>query len=459
MKVYGVSELTRRIRTLLEDDLGTVWVEGEISGLRRPASGHCYFTLKDDRAQLSGVLFRRDAAKLDLALEDGMQVRGTGRVTVYEPRGQYQVVFRRLEAAGRGALMARFEELKRKLDAEGLFAPERKRPLPMLPRCIGVVTSPTGAAIRDIIQVLDRRFPDVHLLLAPAKVQGAGAAEEIATAIEALNALPSAGGGRGPFRPDVLIAGRGGGSLEDLWAFNEERVARAVAASAVPVISAVGHEVDFTICDFAADHRAPTPSAAAELVVGRKADFRERLDRSQWRMRRLAGQQIARLRHRVDLLAGSYVFREPSQLIGQHRQRLDGLDRRMRHALNARTNVRPRLAGAAQRLQAATRDAVREARRETEGTGTAMRVAVRDYCASRRHAIERAAGKLDTLNPFRVLDRGYSLTRREDGSVVRSASDLARGARLITVLSRGEVESTVDRIREDGTHDRRAHTD
>jgi exodeoxyribonuclease VII large subunit len=255
LKVYQVSELTRALKALIESSIGSVWIEGEISNLRRPPSGHLYFTVKDATAQISAVLFKGNQRGLTFIPRDGLLVRVQGDVTVYEHGGNYQVIVRQMRESGAGALQARFEALKARLQAEGLFDPSRKKPLPLLPRRVGIVTSPTGAVIRDILNVLGRRFPNLHLMLVPVRVQGAGAAEEVAAAIDLLNE-------RGEV--DVMIVGRGGGSMEDLWCFNEEVVARAIARSRIPVISAVGHETDFTISDFVADVRAPTPSAAAE---------------------------------------------------------------------------------------------------------------------------------------------------------------------------------------------------
>ncbi|MEI7903119.1 MAG: exodeoxyribonuclease VII large subunit, partial [bacterium] len=270
-QVYTVSELTRQIKQTLEDEVGHVWVEGEISNYKVYGSGHAYFSLKDATAQLSAVLFAGTRAGVSPVprLADGQRVRAYGEITVFENRGQYQLIVRKIEAAGVGALMQRFEELKNKLQAEGLFDSSRKRSLPRLPQRIGIVTSPTGAVIHDMLNVLGRRFPNLQIRLVPVKVQGAGAAEEIAEALALFNRVFGPGSS---WPTDVLIVGRGGGSLEDLWAFNEEVVARAVAGSAIPVISAVGHEVDFSLCDFAADLRAPTPSAAAELAVAPKGE-------------------------------------------------------------------------------------------------------------------------------------------------------------------------------------------
>lgn len=266
--VYTVTELTREIRQILESKFPQVWVEGEVSNLRIPTSGHFYFTLKDANCQLAAVMFRNVAAQVKFELKDGLKVICSGRISVYEKSGQYQIYVEELEPKGIGALQLAFEQLKERLSKEGLFAPAHKKPIPLLPQHIGIVTSPTGAAIRDILNILSRRFPNLHITINPVRVQGEGAALEIARAIDEFNAL----GGI-----DVLIVGRGGGSMEDLWAFNEEAVARAIYNSRIPVVSAVGHEIDFTIADFVADLRAPTPSAAAELVCAKKEEFVERV--------------------------------------------------------------------------------------------------------------------------------------------------------------------------------------
>ncbi len=412
-KVYKVAELTRLVRAVLESELGEVWVEGELSNVRKPASGHWYFTLKDASAQLRCVLFRGDRNGALAQPEDGLKVRVFGRITVYEAGGQYQLVARKLKAAGRGDLQAAFEALKEKLRREGLFEAARKRPLPRLPRHIGVVTSPTGAAIRDIFSVLLRRFPNIHLLLAPVKVQGPGAAEEIAAALDALNA-------RGGL--DALIVGRGGGSLEDLWPFNEEIVARAIARSAIPVISAVGHEIDFTISDFVADLRAPTPSAAAELVIGRKADFEREIsglfDRLVGALRRRA----LEFRSRFDRAAGSYVFREPGNIAAR------GRDRLARLGLQMTTELRRAVAAAQQRV---------------DESDFRLAACMREACRARALVLRGHEAQLQALSPLAVLERGYSMTLGPDGRVIRSPSDVSAGDRISTRLARGTIESEV----------------
>ena len=463
-KIYGVSELTRRIKETLEDLIGMVWVEGEISNLSIPSSGHMYFTLKDAQAQLTVVLFKGNRRGVSFAIKDGVQIRVLGELSVYEARGQYQLVARQVEEAGKGSLQERFEKLKATLLAEGLFAAERKRPLPLLPRTVGLVTSPTGAAVRDILNVLNRRFPNLHIILAPVRVQGEGSAEMIARAVEYFNRE----------RPvDVLIVGRGGGSLEDLWAFNEEVVARALAASAIPVISAVGHETDFTIADFVADCRAPTPSAAAELVVGRKDAFESALRELERRLAAAVSSRAMTLRHRLTAAGGSFVFREPRHLLRHYRQRLsacqetlhhslqsvfrqqqqrvDELSLQMNHRLESRAAaLRSRLAAAAgsyvlrdpRPLLRAYRQQLNEYR---------LQLVHRAETAHRhqRQELARLQAQLRALSPRAVLQRGYSVTLREGGAVVRSIDEVQTGDMLTTVLARGAVDAEIRRLRPD----------
>lgn len=413
-QVWKIAELTRRIKGALEGTFGSVWVEGEISNLRRPASGHAYFTLKDETSQLRAVMFRGALAGVALPLRDGLLVRGFGQITVYEASGDYQILLKRIEPAGEGERMLRLEALKKKLAAEGLFAPERKRPLPAVPQHVGIVTSPTGAAIRDILQVLDRRFANLHVVLAPVRVQGAGAAEEIAAAIELLNA-------RGGL--DVLIVGRGGGSLEDLWSFNEEPVVRAIARSAIPVISAVGHEIDWTLSDFAADVRAPTPSAAAEMVVKGKDELERRVADLRRRMGFGARAVVAGWRHRLDRAARTPDLLDPMQAVAGMQQRVDFLAVRLQNALAGLPQlVRQRTAAAARRME----------------------LAVRMRLDENRRALRQAEVQLRMLNPKGVLARGYSLTRLRGGKILRSAAEAPPGARLETEFADGAVLSTVD---------------
>lgn len=413
-RVWQISELTRWIKGELEDALGTLWVEGEISNWRVPASGHAYFTLKDETSQLRAVMFRSALAGLKMRPANGQKVRGFGQITVYEAAGEYQIVLRRLEPTGEGELMLRLEALKKKLAAEGLFDEDRKRPLPVLPQHVGVVTSPTGAAIRDMLQVLNRRYANLHVVIAPTRVQGEGAAEEIAAAIELLNQ-------RGGL--DVMIVGRGGGSLEDLWCFNEEIVVRAIRASQIPVIAAVGHEIDWTLSDFAADVRAPTPSAAAEMVVQGKAELERNIADLQRRL--VLGTRAATLawRNRLDRAARTPVLRTPLQVVQQAQQKVDFLAVRLQNALAGLPQlVRQRTTAAAQRLERATRLQIADARR----------------------ALTHAEAQLRLLSPKGVLARGYSLTRLRNGHILRAAAEAPPGTHLETELADGTVLSTVE---------------
>jgi exodeoxyribonuclease VII large subunit len=420
-RVWKISELTRRIKGALEEEFGSVWIEGEISNLRRPASGHAYFTLKDETSQLRAVMFRGALAGVKFALKDGQLVRGFGQITVYEAAGEYQILLKRLEPAGEGELMLRFEALKKKLAAEGLFAAERKQPLPALPQHVGIVTSPTGAAIRDILQVLDRRFANLHVVLAPVRVQGAGAAEEIAAAIDLLNA-------RGGL--DVLIVGRGGGSLEDLWCFNEEVVVRAIARSRIPVISAVGHEIDTTLSDYAADVRAPTPSAAAEMVVKGKDELERRVADLRRRLALGARAALVGWRNRLERAARTPGLRDPLQVVHGLQQRVEFLAVRLQYALAGL----PRLV-----------------RQRAETAARRMELVLRMRMDENRRALKHAEAQLRLLNPMAVLARGYSLTRLRDGRILRSAAAAVPGMQLVTEFADGTVPSTVDAA-EGGPH-------
>lgn len=412
-RIYRVSELTRLIRVALENEFGSVWVEGELSNVHVHSSGHLYFTLKDESAQIQAALFRGSRGAVRFELRDGQKARVFGEITAYEARSQYQIIVKQVEEAGKGSLQEAFEKLKKKLAAEGLFDEARKKRLPMLPRRIGIVTSPTGAAIQDMLNILGRRFPNLYLLVAPVKVQGEGAAAEIAGALDLLNA-------RGGL--DVLIVGRGGGSLEDLWAFNEEVVARAIARSAIPVISAVGHETDFTISDFVADLRAPTPSAAAELVVRPKAEFERTLAQLAGRLARGLRQRALELKNRLLKVERSDVFREPRTLVKQYRERIGalraGLGREVRHLLQRRQ----------QRL---------------DDLGLRFRKQAVVWRDARWQDIRRLAASLKALSPDAVLERGFSITRRADGHILRDAGEAAAGERISTKLHRGILESEV----------------
>lgn len=444
-RVFLVKEITRHIKAVLERSFGRVWVEGEISNQRSPSSGHLYFTLKDAESQIGAVMFRGRAAGLTFQPVDGQVVRVLARISVYEPQGNYQLVVDRMEAGGKGALQQQFEALKAKLLEEGLFEESRKRALPLLPRRIGVVTSPTGAAIRDILNVLDRRFRNVHVVLAPVLVQGKTAAPSIARAIQWFDQKASES-----LRPDVLIVGRGGGSLEDLWCFNAECVARAISACRIPVISAVGHEIDFTISDFVADLRAPTPSAAAERVVGCKDAFEERLQGLQATLDRTLRHRMAAAKGRLAGVRTHHVFRKPGHLVERLAQQLDGADLKMQHALvRCRDQARGRLehmSGQLSRSIAQSSQLTREQLNSIErrlSTAAASRV---ELAQGRLRADER---QLVALSPLGVLARGFSLTRKADGSLVRSPADVEKGDHLLTTLSDGRLDSVVDAVAKD----------
>ena len=435
-RIFAVSELVRAARHVLESRFSDVRVEGELSGFKRSANGHLYFTLKDAEAQLDCVMYAREAGRLRFRLQDGQQVRCRGRLTIYEVRGRFQLSVHAIEPTGAGALALAFEQLKQKLAAEGLFAPERKRPLPFLPRRLGVVTSAQGAVIRDIVRVAHRRFP-VPILLAPTPVQGEGAAAAIAAALAAIVKVPDV---------DVVIVARGGGSLEDLWAFNDEALARAIASCPVPVISAVGHETDFTIADFVADLRAPTPSAAAELAVPVAADLLAEVQLLGRRMGRALQGETRALRLRLERARAA--LGDPLRLIDLYRQALDDFAERAARALYAATARRRTDLRAAetrlyrlhpQRRIADQRAALTAAERRLVASGTSL-------LAHRRRSLEALAGKLDALSPLKVLDRGYSLARGPDGQVLRSCAGLGRGDDVTITLRDGDLRTRIEEI-------------
>jgi len=436
--ILTVSQLTTEIKSLLERNFLHVWIEGEISNLRVPGSGHFYFTLKDDAAQIRGVMFRLQNRLLKFEPKEGLQVVCYGRITVYEPRGEYQVVVDHMEPKGLGALQLAFDQLKEKLAREGLFDPARKKPMPLLPQKIGIVTSPTGAAIRDMLRIIGRRFANLHILLYPVRVQGAGAAQEIAQAIRSLNEIPGI---------DVLIVGRGGGSLEDLWAFNEEAVARAIASSRIPVISAVGHETDFTIADFVADLRASTPSAAAELVVRNKIELAQILDHLERRlaqtvrgMLELQGERALSLKSRLA---------DPRRKLADQRLRLDDLSSRLAYALRqglARRRERFQSRGEAL-LHLHPGKKMRESSQTLSQLLRRMAVSQQSGLRFSREKMEGALGRLSSLNPLAVLDRGYSITQvLPSGQIIREADGLKIHDRVSVKVRRGEFEARVEEI-------------
>lgn len=393
--VYTVSELTRNIRVILERNFGTVWIEGEISNFTKHQSGHMYFSIRDAESVLSCVFFRRVNANLKFEIKNGMHVLCFGKISVYDKRGQYQLYVEKIEPKGAGALQIAFEQLKEKLRKEGLFEESRKKPIPYLPQRIGVITSPTGAAIRDILNVTKRRFSNVEVILNPVRVQGDLAKEEIVEAIDLFNILRNV---------DVIILGRGGGSLEDLWPFNEEVVARAVYRSEIPIISAVGHEVDWTMSDFVSDFRAPTPSAAAELVIPKKEDLVRALGEFKERMKISLISRMDFLNERLNTLKNRYVLREPLNIITQYEQEIDDL---------------------------------------MEG----LRLKAGFVVKLRKESLNTLAGKLDVLSPLGILKRGYSITMmKKDNKIIKDANVLKKQDRIKTKLSKGEVISKIEEI-------------
>ncbi len=435
-RILSVSQLTRLITGVLEENFEHVWVEGELSNLAVPASGHLYFTLKDAGAQIRCVLFRASARVLKFMPRDGMRLIVRGRVSLFAMRGEYQLIAEYLEPQGIGALQMAFLQLKERLSTEGLFDEKRKRPIPSLPQRVGIVTSPTGAAIHDILNVLDRRFANIHILLMPVKVQGEGAAAEIAAAIRDCNLYR---------RLDVLIVGRGGGSIEDLWAFNEEVVARAIAASKIPVISAVGHEVDLTIADLAADLRAPTPSAAAELVISSKADLTASLHSLELRLERAMAGRFSDLHGR--LRGAKRALRDPVMLIEGLSQRLDFLQERMESSANGMVQCHQQGFNAlVNRLRMKNPAVLVKTGKEKLQLLSERSVrAVRVHLDRTHENVARCSGSLQALSPLATLGRGYSIASRTiDGLVIRDSRQLEVGERINLKLARGKALCTVE---------------
>jgi len=394
-KVPSVSQLTRRLRGHIENAFFDVWVKGEISNLKKPSSGHLYFNLKDTHAQLRAVMFRNAFSKLKFDLKDGMEILLHGTLTIYEARGDYQIVADSAEPVGVGALQMAFEQLKQKLQAEGLFDPKHKKPLPTLPTRIGIITSPTGAAVKDILNVLQRRFSNREIFILPTNVQGEKAAPEIVAAIQNAQDWNHSHPDRAI---EVLIIGRGGGSLEDLWPFNEEIVARAIFACPIPTLSAVGHEIDVTISDFVADLRAPTPSAAAELVIPRKEDLIQLVETQQSRMTTIFKKHLIQVRLHLSHLSSRLV--DPKERIQQMKEKFLNLESKLISVFVYRLNLL-------------------------------------------KHRLETQAGLLHTLSPLQVLSRGYSLTLGEKNQIIRSTHDVKEGEKIITQVSDGRFYAEV----------------
>ena len=445
-----VSELTSQVRGALENRFASVWVEGEISNFRAAASGHWYFTVKDLGAQLRATCFRGVNCRIRFRPSDGLLVRVRGRLTVYEPRGDYELMVEALDPVGAGALRVAFEQLKERLTAEGLFDESLKRELPLLPRRVGVVTSPAGAALRDIIRAVERRTRTVSLLVAPARVQGEGAGAEIARAVRALNEhhLRALAEGRAEDCVDVIIVGRGGGSSEDLWAFNEEEVARAIRASLVPVISAVGHETDFTIADFAADVRAATPTAAAEIVAEREDEIASYVEQLTHGLVNAARYRVLAERARAQEAAMSPGFDEVRMRLRVAREELEEARRRLeRRVIETAARARRRLETAARRLSparvsaSASRSRVRLTR-----AGAGLESASHARLEEWRSRLAVAAAALDAMSPLAVLGRGYALAQGERGEILRAASAVRAGERVRVRLSEGALRCRVEEV-------------
>jgi len=435
-RIYSVSELNAAVRDVLDQEFRDVWVAGEISGMKLAASGHYYFTLKEREAQVKCVAFRSAHRYWKFKPRDGLAVLARGRLDVYEQRGEYQLIVEMLEPQGLGALQLAFEQLKKKLAAEGLFDAARKRPLPRFPRRIGIVTSPRGAAIADMVQILSRRFPGLHVRIFPALVQGEGSVEEVRRGIEYFSRAQW---------PDLVIVARGGGSLEDLWTFNEEGVARAIAACTVPVVSAVGHETDVTIADFVADLRAPTPSAAAELVVCTREELLERIAAARAKTTQAIRYRLAMLERRLRQQGMERALNLLHRRVGRGLQRIDELEYRMRERVRAaiearerarrnletrlrRFDMRPRLAADRRRLEAAESLAIQ---------------IMRARLASRRSRLEQLSAKLSQLSPLLILERGYAIVSNQKG-IVKDAAAAPEGSQIHVRLAKGELDAKVE---------------
>lgn len=448
-----VSELTTAVRNALEARFASVWVEGEISNFKAHSSGHWYFTIKDESAQLRAKCFRSTNTRIRFRPTDGLHVRARGRLSVYEQRGEYELVVESLDPVGAGALRIAFEQLRDRLRAEGLFARELKRPLPVFPRRVGVVTSPTGAAIRDILNVISRRTRTVHVLFSPARVQGEGAGSDIARAIRLINDYHARAARQGQIenRVDVLIVGRGGGSTEDLWAFNQEEVARAIRSSAIPVISAVGHETDFTIADFAADLRAPTPSAAAELVAAQEDQICSTLAELGRNLTQLMRFKVVQARTRVQEKALSQVFDQVRSRVRDARIGSNSATHRMQILLTQNLReARRRTDTVAFKLSPARlQTRLSNARLRFDSARNSCGALMASHLEEARTSLGMAANSLEALSPLAVLQRGYAIVQSLDGHLVRDARSVSVGDPLSVRLARGRLDVQVEHIEEE----------
>jgi exodeoxyribonuclease VII large subunit len=435
-KTWTVSELTGKIRDLLAKNFTDISVQGEISNCREAQSGHIYFTLKDDRAQVRCVFFKQQQRGIKFRPEDGLLMTVRGSISVYETRGEYQIYVENLEPVGRGALQLAFEQLKKRLEAEGLFDAARKKPLPLLPSRIGIITSPKGAAVRDVVRILTRRFPNVYLTVYPVRVQGEGSAEEIVKALKFFNQKKLV---------DVLILARGGGSMEDLWSFNEEIVARAIFSSEIPVISGIGHETDFTIADFVADVRASTPSAAAELVVQTRREFDKHIAELRGALAEQMRYRILVLSRRVHEFAGRRGFRRPLDLLRQQRQRADEMTSRLAHGLRANVQrSRKRFTTAHIRIVSFDfRMKVAALRLRLEKRNSELGARAERLFRLKRERWDRLRLLLEERSPLRVLERGYAIATDAAGNVLRDAAQVALGDPVSVQLARGRLTTEV----------------
>jgi exodeoxyribonuclease VII large subunit len=436
--VYSVSALSQQIRSLLEEHFEFVWVEGEISNFRMPSSGHYYMVLKDEKAQIRAVMFRPRTRYLKFMPEDGMKVIVQGRVAVYEPRGEYQLILDYMEPLGVGALALAFEQLKKKLAGQGLFDESIKKPLPFLPQSVAVITSPTGAAIQDFLKIIQRRFANIEITIVPVKVQGEGAAEEMVEALKTVNR---------ELDVDVIVLTRGGGSLEDLWAFNSEDLALAIRASVIPVVSAVGHEIDLTISDLVADFRAPTPSAAAELLVAEKESLKTRILELQGRLLTALRTNLSGLQQSLRLL--SRGLKDPRKRLADAWMELDDLHTRLARIMGFAIKTRRKaLMGEARALTLhSPLSRIQGLGQRIDFQKRSLALLMLKVLKDLRMNIFLAQEKMKTLSPLAVLDRGYSITRKlPEGWVVRSAGEVQKGDRVSVKLARGEMECRVEKI-------------
>jgi exodeoxyribonuclease VII large subunit len=419
-KVYSVTEITNIIKNELETKFPLVWVEGEVSNFKRAYSQHLYFDLKDDSSQLHAVMWRSKASKIPFKMEDGIQIVCKGFISVYPQRGQYQIQVEEVEPKGKGALQLAFEQLKKKLEKEGLFNPEKKKPIPLIPKKVGIVTSPRGAAIIDILQTIERRFAKLHIVIYPVKVQGEGASEEIVEALDYLGSLPDI---------DVIIVGRGGGSIEDLWAFNEEKVARAIFQCPIPVISAVGHEIDFTIADFVADKRASTPSAAAEILIEKEEAFLERIESFGRRMEHQMKYMTQERKSRVMDLIRHHAFQRFKEHLYQLSQSVDDLDIRAVNFMRAEQNK------------------MAEYRSNVRLTQERMASLIKEKMSHFQSRWEMLASQLHSLSPLNILKKGYSLCWEEGSdSLIRTIDQVKKGKRITVSFFKGEFNCQVSSV-------------